>query len=619
MAGGSIGDKIGLKEELIKKACSFAFKAHKLPQDKYYLLEKIRTSSEANLIISFSGSWDAADWFVSKPFGETKIDLELFPSLRSIGNDEPALVNEAFLKRFNLILGKSSIKSEVNKAMTEGKQIIFTGHSSGAAVAILATFWALEEYLNPTKNQNHKPPFCVTFGSPLVGNHIFSHASRRENWSSYFIHFVKRYDIVPRIFLTPCSSIEQNFSSILQSFTPKYKASSQDSIRRGNVTCEFYSTVMRNAATVTSHAACTLMGSTNLLLETVTNFVDLSPYRPFGKYIFCNGNGQLIVISNSDAVLQLLFHTAQLSDLAELSEVASKSILEHLAYEDELQDSLEMQNVVYLDQLEDLPLSADGSNSDIATTSTALDGLGLSTRARLCLRAAGELQKQKNRNEEKISKEIKEKAQGSMGELEAYKATCEIHTGKGYYYAFKVQKEGKDFQANVKRLVLAGVWDEIIEMLKRYELPDEFEGKQEWIKLGTSFRRLVEPLDIANYYRHSKDEDTGPYMDKGRPKRYRYTQRWLEHANRVTKGVISESSFWAEMEELCRWNSNKKPFEGIKERVVQLEQGIKKWIDKGELTKNVFLKDPTFVKWWETLPEEYKVTSCIGSLITLKV
>lgn len=96
-----------------------------------------------------------------------------------------------------------------------------------------------------------------------------------------------------------------------------------------------------------------------------------------------------------------------------------------------------------------------------------------------------------------------------MRELEDYKALCEINNGKGYYDAFKVQQDEKDFQANVKRLVLAGIWDEIIEMLKKYELPDEFEGKEDWIILGTRFRRLVEPLDIANYYRHLKHEDTG--------------------------------------------------------------------------------------------------------------
>ena len=261
----------------------------------------------------------------------------------------------------------------MHKAITEGKQIVFTGHSSGAAVAILATFWALEEYLNPNnKDQKYKPPLCVTFGSPLVGNHIFSHATNRENWSRYFIHFVLRFDIVPRILLAPFSSIENMFGTILQHFAPRTKHSTLDPIRK-----EFYSTVMRNAATVTSHAACNLMGSTNLLLETVTNFVDLSPYRPFGTFVFCTGNGQLIVLRNSDAVLQLLFHTAQPSDLSEVSDVANNSILQHQNYEAELQDSLEMQNVVYLDQLEGVPLSADGSNSDIATISTALGDLGL--------------------------------------------------------------------------------------------------------------------------------------------------------------------------------------------------------------------------------------------------
>ncbi|XP_020235407.1 protein EDS1L [Cajanus cajan] len=614
MAGASLRDTTGLNEDLIAKACAFAFKAHKSPE-KLYLSEKLKISSEASHVFAFTASWDSAQWFLDKPFGETKIDLALFPSLRSIGNDEAALANQAFAKAFDRVFKTTNLKSEVKKAMGEGKQVVFTGHSSGAAVAILATFWALEEYLNPTKTQNHKPPFCVTFGSPLIGNHIFSHASRRENWSRYFIHFVLRYDIVPRILLAPSSSIDQTFSSILQLLNPKSKTSTQDSTR-ASVVSEFYSTVMRNAASVTSHAACILMGSTNLLLETVASFVELSPYRPFGTYVFCNGNGQLIVVKNSDAVLQLLFHTAQLSNLEELPEVAHITILQHLAYEAELEDSLGMQNVVYLEQLEKLPLSADGSNSDAATISSALDGLGLSTRARLCLRASGELEKQKVRNEGKISKEMREKAEASMRELEAYKTTCEVHKGKGYYDAFKVQKEGNDFQANVKRLVLAGVWDEVIEMLKRYELPDEFEGKAEWIHLGTVYRRLVEPLDIANYYRHLKNEDTGPYMVRARPKRYRYTQRWLEHAKREElKGAVTESTFWAEVEELFFWINGNKSFDDVKQRVVQLEQDIRKWTDRGELTRDTFLKDPSFVKWWEILPQEHRVTSCIATLV----
>jgi len=235
-----------------------------------------------------------------------------------------------------------------------------------------------------------------------------------------------------------------------------------------------------------------------------------------------------------------------------------------------------------------------------------------STRARLCLRAAGELEKQKLKNEEKIKKEIQEKAVPSMTKLQNYKTTCEMHKGKGYYDAFKVQNEENDFQANVKRLVLAGVWDEVIEMLKRYELPDEFEGNSKWIEHGTEFRRLVEPLDIANYHRHLKNEDTGPYMIRARPKRYRYTQRWLEHAKRVPKPApITESTFWAEVEELYSWINSKRHLDDeVKQRVVQLQKDLKKWTDDEKvLTKDTFLKDPNFIRWWDILPQELRVTS----------
>ena len=43
-------------------------------------------------------------------------------------------------------------------------------------------------------------------------------------------------------------------------------------------------------------------------------------------------------------------------------------------------------------------------------------------------------------------------------------------------------------------------------------VPDDFERKKEFIDIGTEYRRLVEPLDIANFYRHTKDKETGAYM-----------------------------------------------------------------------------------------------------------
>ncbi|GJR78476.1 proton pump-interactor 1-like protein [Tanacetum coccineum] len=62
-----------------------------------------------------------------------------------------------------------------------------------------------------------------------------------------------------------------------------------------------------------------------------------------------------------------------------------------------------------------------------------------------------------------------------------------------------IQKGYEDSEANVKRLKPAGIWDIIVEILKWYELRDKFESNEDWIMLGTKFRKLVKPLDITNY------------------------------------------------------------------------------------------------------------------------
>lgn len=265
--------------------------------------------------------------------------------------------------------------------MNRQKQIVFAGHSSGGPLAILATLWTLENYLTP-KSQGGIPPLCITFGSPLIGDHIFSHATRREIWSHYFFHFVMRYDIVPRILLAPLSSFDQRFETVSQLIDPKYKSfMSESSLGRIASISDFYFEVMSNAATVTRHAACKLMGTTEATLETIANFVPLSLYRPFGTYIFCttSGNeGKQIVIKNPDAVLQVMFFSAQLSSEAESDEVSYKSLRQHISYGTELIKNLGMQNVVVLDQLQNLPLS-DNTTLDgiIGTINTALNDLGL--------------------------------------------------------------------------------------------------------------------------------------------------------------------------------------------------------------------------------------------------
>lgn len=260
--------------------------------------------------------------------------------------------------------------------MLDRKQIVFAGHSSGGPIALLATIWFLEKYIRT--NSYQKPPFCVTFGSPLAGDRIFSHALRRENWARYFIHFVMRYDIVPRVMLAPLSSIEAGLQQILLYTSPKSPYFQHESIGKSSCATSCFMIVMRNASAVSSHAASHLMGCTNLLLETVSSFIELSPYRPFGTYIFCTGNGKLVVVQNPDAILQLLFFSAQLSSETEIADVVYRSLKDHSSYENDLQGSLKMQNVVHLNNLVEIPLSSHANtNNEAATLNPVLNDLGL--------------------------------------------------------------------------------------------------------------------------------------------------------------------------------------------------------------------------------------------------
>ena len=226
-----------------------------------------------------------------------------------------------------------------------------------------------KKYLRP--DNLRASPCCLTFGYPLTGNHIFSHALRCEKWAPYFIHFVLRYDIVPRILLAPLSSIKQELQPVLQFLNAKASANTPWGASN------FYSNVMRNASSVASHAACNLMGNTKLLLETVTNFIALSPYKPFGTYVFCTGNGKLAILRNPNAVLQLLFYSSQLCSERERIDVAQRSLHQHFSYENELKESFNMLGVVLLEPLEQLPLSADSTSGDTTTMNTTLKDLGL--------------------------------------------------------------------------------------------------------------------------------------------------------------------------------------------------------------------------------------------------
>ncbi|XP_030521506.1 protein EDS1L-like isoform X3 [Rhodamnia argentea] len=590
---------LGIKAEVIRQALSVSVEAHTNPEGLPFVVRGIE-NSPSQVVVAFAGSWSPNHWFAgdseAKPFGETDVNPKKFPSLRSIGKDAVAKVNGAFMERFLHILdeGSQTFRAEVTKAVENDKQIIFGGHSSAGPIAIYATVWFLEEYVRSKEKQTSRP-LCLTFASPLTTDRTFCHAVQREGWSNCFVHFVTKLDIVPRILLAPRSSATELLQGIVSFSDPKYEPASID-----NLTSLFVN-VMKSASCVANHAACELMGSKHTIFDTMSGFIKRSPYRPCGKYVFRTETGVLVVVENQDAVLQLLFYSLQIESETELQNMAEASLRAHWTCKDELDASLAAPNVVCLKKLRELPLS---SNHD------ARNDLNLCASARLCLRAAGELEKKKLDNLERINGK-KGDIEKALESLEKYR-TANKDRNVGYYDAFKLQEEEEDFKANVKRLELAAIWDDIVEMLRHEQLPDGFEADKKWVDLGTRFRRLVEPIDIANYYRHSRDDVAGHYMERrSRPSRYKYTQRWREHAEQLPKDSCGESCFWAEVEKL-KVEVAKKQWDEIENEVLDLETRLEDWYNKDKEDKSdMFLRKSTLVEWWQTLRADHKLKSCI--------
>ncbi|ERM96883.1 hypothetical protein AMTR_s00074p00016180 [Amborella trichopoda] len=266
-----------------------------------------------------------------------------------------------------------------------------------------------------------------------------------------------------------------------------------------------------------------------------------------------------------------------------------------------------MKDVVFMEKLDQLALSTQGSNDN--ETNSLLHDFGLGTKARLALCMARQSAKQKQDNQAKVSKSF-DKLQPALSWLMDYRDSYEKE-GTCYYDPFKAQNNTKDFKANVTRLQLAGLWDEVIALLRDHQLPDIFETNPEWVGKATTYRRLVEPLDIANYYRHARNKDCGPYMDKGRPRRYKYPQKWLERSEpKIGSPKFDSSWLMAEVEEMLRERS----FIDMKEKVLDFEMEMLGWKNEGMLVLRTDIgvaEGSTFLKWWNTLPVEHRENSCI--------
>ncbi|KAH1100207.1 hypothetical protein GYH30_035388 [Glycine max] len=321
------------------------------------------------------------------------------------------------------------LKSEINSS----PRLIVTGLGLGGPIASLFTLSLLD-----TNNDKKKPPLCITFGSPLIGDKKFQKAiSRSSNWNSCFLHVVSLNDPLPRLFVTnsPAASTPQT-----------------------------------------------------------------SAYMPFGTFLLCSDVNSTC-FENPDSILEQL--------------IAMGSIhTQNQGFQ-----SSDYGNIV--EKLNDKVICKDFSTTHLQQN---IDTNTLETKSKIQQKFIFPrrviIYPAKKLNEMKVH----------MAQLEWYKKKTK-NQRIGYYDSYKNMNSPMDNDVIYYHKMLTNYWEEMVEEVEMKPQKEVAAFHTRWLYGGTNYRRMVEPLAIAQYYRDGGKE----YMTQNRSKHFVQLEEWLNEEKKSHK------------------------------------------------------------------------------------
>ncbi|KAK1404483.1 Senescence-associated carboxylesterase 101 [Heracleum sosnowskyi] len=200
------------------------------------------------------------------------------------------------------------------------------------------------------------------------------------------------------------------------------------------------------------------------------------------------------------------------------------------------------------------------------------------------------------------------KMKTEMAYMEWYKKLT--RTLGGYYDTYKSATTSGELRSRASLVkhqrILTRCWTDAVNEAKKTD------GKDFLFRLlmaGNNYRRMVEPLDIAEYYKGYK-QGQKDYWAEGRSEHYILLEKWLNEmpsaASQRTKACSfnEDSCFWAHVEEaliLVSMLSNEESSpenEEVVRKLNQFEDYIMDSIVNHILDPEVFLEQSSFMKWW---------------------
>ncbi|KAI6691794.1 hypothetical protein NL676_019504 [Syzygium grande] len=532
----------------------------------------------------------------------------MFTPLKCRYNDEePIMVHSGALHLFLRHHSRLALQSQIDSLLENTKSIVITGHSIGGSIAFLTALRLL------SKLKSIFPPIsvlCIGFGSPFLGNKSLSQAILQERWGGSFCNIVSTHDIMPRL------SLDQSLVP-----TPQWQV----------LVRFWYTYVMASNSMNFANLQLTEEDKAWLFFFVEANMERLVQARegeggrlfwPFGNYLFCSNEGT-ICLDNAVSInkmMHLMLQTGSPNCIIE----------EHLKYG------------WYVDRLTHQSLKRSFMEGDLsessyeASLSLALNSSGtyrqvlITPMAKDCLKMTRPMGRPSNLNAADLAIRLS-KITSYRAEIEWYKACCDkSEEQRGYYDSFKQRGASRTgSHVNMNRYKLAAFWDKVIGMMDGRELPHDLHRSSKWVNAAQSYMLLVEPLDIAEYYRSGMHLKKGHYISSGRERRYEiFDQWWTERvvteklSNRRTRyaGLTQDACFWARVEEAKEWldnirsQSDPRHLAFLWDRLDKFETYAIKLVEGKEVSADVVAKNSSFRLW---LGEWRASKSQIYSLISM--
>ncbi|KAL4601099.1 hypothetical protein ACB092_11G247800 [Castanea dentata] len=417
--------------------------------------------------------------------------------------------------------------------MDNFKPLIITGNSLGGSVATLFTLSLLEKF-NFSKN---KGPFCITFGSPLIGDENLQEAiSKYAAWNSRFLHVVSDQDPIPRVLING------------------YQPSS---------TFLFYSKL---------GCSCFEDHQTILELLTATNSgtpKDQDPNKVFESYgTFVKDLNRKVICKDTTDDESLIDWTTTPFQAGIITQLVAIGLVQ----------------------------SQQPQSADIIAKIERREKMVATLKEKAFDPTRG-------LNEKKVL----------MAYLEQYKKVSKDER-VGYYDRYKNGNDRSDIKLVEYMRGLTCYWEEMVDQAEKRPQTVGASLRTRSLFGGTNYRRMIEPLDIADYYKAGKQD----YKNQGRSKHYIILEQLLKvkeaekpssgpnelKKQNVASSLTEDSCFWAHVEEAlisCKLLSSGESNDIEKEtnKLIEFENYVYGLMKNYAVSSEIFLPGSSFMTWWK--------------------